>query len=255
MDVPSVLAILDVARRALSVHRYETADGSRWQVRWRDHTGRVRTRSVTSKTEATALDDRHQGAQVQGRGTPPPRPRTRSPTAYDEWLRLRAARASRHAHPARLQADVGQTHPGTRLRRPPPHRSGRGPGAYLRSSPPTMRDEWRRPCCPAQDAGRPLRGAHRLRRVEEALRPIRSGRMRKPPGNPAAHPAPLPAAGRRAHPSADAAPALPRGTRAPVGDACLVSAPQLRAASDPARPSRLTWDDVGQPHPRHRQGR
>jgi hypothetical protein len=55
MDVPShphprALGAL------MSVQRYETADGSRWRVRWREANGRMRSRSCTSKREAVAFD-------------------------------------------------------------------------------------------------------------------------------------------------------------------------------------------------------
>ena len=80
---------------ALSIHRYETADGSRWQVRWRDHTGRVRTRSVTSKPEATALDADIKARKFKGEALPRPSKDTLA-TAYDEWLRLRAPSLATH---------------------------------------------------------------------------------------------------------------------------------------------------------------
>jgi hypothetical protein len=39
----------------MSVHPYTTKDGTRWQVRWREANGKLRTRSLTSKRDALAF--------------------------------------------------------------------------------------------------------------------------------------------------------------------------------------------------------
>jgi integrase len=40
----------------VSIHRYETGDGTRWRVRWRDPGGKLRSATVLSKGEARTLD-------------------------------------------------------------------------------------------------------------------------------------------------------------------------------------------------------
>jgi integrase len=79
----------------ISVHRYETADGSRWQVRWRDANGRVRTKSLTSKSEATALDADVKARKFKGDALPRYGKESLA-GAYDEWLRLRGNTLAPH---------------------------------------------------------------------------------------------------------------------------------------------------------------
>lgn len=74
--------------RPMSVHRYATQDGPRWQVRWREN-GRVRTRSLTSKREAVAFDADVKAKKFKGESLPRAAKDTLA-DAYNQWLRLRA---------------------------------------------------------------------------------------------------------------------------------------------------------------------
>jgi len=75
----------------VSVQRYDTDDGARWRVRWREHDGRMRSRSVTSKREALALDDDVKARRFKGEALPRATRDTLA-DAYAEWLRLRGSR-------------------------------------------------------------------------------------------------------------------------------------------------------------------
>src|SRR5579884_3484560 len=74
----------------LSVHSYKTADGTRWQVRWREANGRVRTRSLTSKRDAIAFDADVKTRKHKGEALPRAGRETLA-AAYDEWWRLRGS--------------------------------------------------------------------------------------------------------------------------------------------------------------------
>src|SRR5579875_226999 len=74
----------------MSVQRYETVDGSRWRVRWREPTGRMRSRTVTSKREALALDSDAKPRKFKGAALPRP-PKDTVADAYEQWLRLRGS--------------------------------------------------------------------------------------------------------------------------------------------------------------------
>jgi integrase len=74
----------------MSVHAYKTADGTRWQVRWRETNGRVRTRSLTSKRDALAFDADVKARKHKGEALPRPGRETLA-AAYDEWWRLRGS--------------------------------------------------------------------------------------------------------------------------------------------------------------------
>jgi integrase len=74
----------------VSVHAYKTGDGTRWQVRWREATGKVRTRSFTSKREANAFDADVRARKFKGEALPRPG-RESLAAAYDEWFRLRGS--------------------------------------------------------------------------------------------------------------------------------------------------------------------
>jgi len=75
----------------VSVQRYDTDDGARWRVRWREHDGRMRSRSVTSKREALALDADVKARRFKGEALPRATRDTLA-DAYAEWLRLRGSR-------------------------------------------------------------------------------------------------------------------------------------------------------------------
>jgi integrase len=74
----------------MSVQRYDTADGVRWRVRWREVNGRMRSRTMTSKREATALDADVRARKFKGEMLPRPG-RESLAAAYDEWFRLRGS--------------------------------------------------------------------------------------------------------------------------------------------------------------------
>jgi integrase len=74
----------------VSVQRYDTADGVRWRVRWREANGRMRSRSLTSKREATAFDADVRARKFQGQALPRPGRETLA-VAYDDWFRLHAS--------------------------------------------------------------------------------------------------------------------------------------------------------------------
>lgn len=93
----------------VSVQRYDTADGVRWRVRWREHGGRMRSRSVTSKREALALDADLRARKFKGEALPRPARETLA-AAYDEWWRLRGstlAPATQATYRAVWSAHVG----------------------------------------------------------------------------------------------------------------------------------------------------
>ncbi len=73
----------------MSVQRYETADGTRWRVRWREPSGGMRSTTVPSKRDAVALDADIRARKFRGDALPR-RSRDTLADAYDEWLRLRA---------------------------------------------------------------------------------------------------------------------------------------------------------------------
>jgi integrase len=74
----------------VSIQRYETADGTRWRVRWREAGGRMRSRSVNGKREATALDADIRSRKFTGQALPRPGNETLA-AAHDEWWRLRGS--------------------------------------------------------------------------------------------------------------------------------------------------------------------
>lgn len=79
----------------MSVQRYETADGVRWRVRWREGNGHMRSRTVGSKREALALDADVKARKYKGDALPRAGRDTLA-TAYDEWWRLRGSTLAPH---------------------------------------------------------------------------------------------------------------------------------------------------------------
>jgi integrase len=74
----------------VSVHAYKTGDGPRYQVRWREAHGKVRTRAFVSKREANAFDIDIKARKFKGDALPRPGKQTLA-AAYDEWYRLRGS--------------------------------------------------------------------------------------------------------------------------------------------------------------------
>jgi integrase len=77
----------------MSVDRYETADGTRWRVRWREGNGKARARSLTSKEAALALDADIRAKKFTGQALPRAG-RESLAVAYEEWWRLRGSQLS-----------------------------------------------------------------------------------------------------------------------------------------------------------------
>jgi integrase len=74
----------------MSIQRYETVDGTRWRVRWREAGGRMRSRTVMGKREAIAFDADIRSRKYTGQALPRPGTETLA-AAYDEWWRLRGS--------------------------------------------------------------------------------------------------------------------------------------------------------------------
>ncbi len=70
----------------MSVHPYKTADGTRYQVRWREGK-RVRTRTLLGKKEANDFDVEVKSRRLRGEVMPRPGRETLA-VAYDEWKAL-----------------------------------------------------------------------------------------------------------------------------------------------------------------------
>jgi integrase len=73
---------------AVSVHPYKTADGTRYQVRWREGK-RVRTRTMLGKKEALALDAEVKARRFRGEVIPRASRDTLA-MAYEQWKELYA---------------------------------------------------------------------------------------------------------------------------------------------------------------------
>ncbi len=102
MDVPFA-SPLQEPETPVSVQRYETDDGTRWRVRWREGGGRMRSRTVMGKREALALDADLRARKFKGE----PLPRAGKETlaaAFDEWWRLRASNLSENTQRTYLAA-------------------------------------------------------------------------------------------------------------------------------------------------------
>ena len=74
----------------MSLRSYQTKDGVRHQVQWRDHQRKLRGRTFTSKTEAIAFDADIKSKKFRGETLPRPGKETLA-VAYEEWFRLRGA--------------------------------------------------------------------------------------------------------------------------------------------------------------------
>lgn len=67
----------------VSFQRYETADGTRWRVRWREN-GRMRSRSFLSRNDARGFDADVKARQYRGDSLPKSGKQTLA-GAFDEW--------------------------------------------------------------------------------------------------------------------------------------------------------------------------
>ena len=72
----------------MSLRSYQTRDGVRWQVQYRDHQKKLRGRTFTSKTAAQAFDIDIKAKKFRGDAIPKPGKHSLA-AAYDEWYRLR----------------------------------------------------------------------------------------------------------------------------------------------------------------------
>lgn len=68
----------------MSVHRYETADGTRWRVRWRTTDGKLQSKTLASRREADALDGDIKARKLRADVLPQPSRWTLA-RAWDEW--------------------------------------------------------------------------------------------------------------------------------------------------------------------------
>lgn len=71
----------------MSVQRYQTADGTKWRVRYRQADGRMRSRTFLSKRDAVAHDNDIKARKHKGDALPRPARETLGAT-YDEYVRL-----------------------------------------------------------------------------------------------------------------------------------------------------------------------
>lgn len=91
----------------MSVHPYKTADGTRYQVRWREGK-RPRGRTFANRREANAYDVQVKAQKLRGETMPQARRETLA-TTYAEWLRLYApklAKSTLEVHEAVWDAHV-----------------------------------------------------------------------------------------------------------------------------------------------------
>jgi integrase len=75
----------------MSVQRYETKDGTRWRVRWREADGRMRSRTTSSRKEANDLDTTMKARRHLGVGIPPTNRMTVG-QLWEEWWDLRSGK-------------------------------------------------------------------------------------------------------------------------------------------------------------------
>src|SRR5450759_3803790 len=92
IDVPSGTT---PKKRSMSVQAYQTADGVQWRVRWREADGSMRSRTVTNKRAAQALDVEVKARKYRGEAVPRSGRETLAAT-YDEWKALRAPLLAKH---------------------------------------------------------------------------------------------------------------------------------------------------------------
>ncbi len=83
----------------MSFQRYETGDGTRWRVRWRDELGKMHSRSFLSRNDARGFDAEVKAGKFRGDFVPRSGKQTLA-GAYADWTRVRARRRS-----GRTQAD------------------------------------------------------------------------------------------------------------------------------------------------------
>jgi integrase len=225
----------------VSVHRYDTADGARWQVRWREANGRVRTRSLHSRREAIAFDADVKARKFKGEGMPRATKDTLA-EAWEQWLRLRGpdlAPQTLTIYKYAWNAHIKQT--GFDLHRLTDLVSNPMLLDELRAD---MRDRGVGPA--AQRKTLTVLSALLTRCVEWKKIPTNPvWRTPKPPGTPQRHPHPFPPLVierirlrmfRRA--------TRPAYDLRPYGDACLVTL-LAYAGLRPGEALALRWEDVG----------
>jgi integrase len=101
----------------MSVQAYQTADGVQWRVRWREPDGTMRSRTMTNKRAAAALDVEVKARKFRGEAIPRPGRETLA-TAYEEWRSLRApllAKSTRDTYETLWNAHVNDRHDGHTL--------------------------------------------------------------------------------------------------------------------------------------------
>src|SRR4051812_14375472 len=73
----------------MSVHRYETKDGTRWRVRWRDGRRQMRSRSCLSRKEAEGLDAEIKARRFRNEPLPSQAGNLTLAGAWEAWKALR----------------------------------------------------------------------------------------------------------------------------------------------------------------------
>ena len=74
----------------MSIHRYETGDGTRYRVRWRDLDGKLRSATVLSKGDANNLDTDIKARKLRAELLPTPSRETLD-QAFDKWMKANEA--------------------------------------------------------------------------------------------------------------------------------------------------------------------
>jgi integrase len=77
----------------MSVQRYDTEDGSRWRVRWREPNGHMRSRTLMSRSAAIAFDADVKSRKYRGEALPRASRETLA-EAHAQWWKLRGYKLS-----------------------------------------------------------------------------------------------------------------------------------------------------------------
>jgi integrase len=224
----------------MSVQRYETADGSRWRVRWRESSGQMRSRTVTSKSEATALDADLLAKKFKGEALPRPGRETLA-AAYDEWWRLRGSQLSTNTQ--RTYTSVWNAHVKDRF---DSHRISElaSDPQLLEEFTAEMRDRDVGPAAQRKVLAvmsAVLTAAVRWKKI--ATNPVRQ--VPKPPATRQRHPHPFPpVVVERIRIRMRRRPTIDGTGRRPIGDACLVSLLSY-AGLRPGEALALRFNDIG----------
>jgi integrase len=225
----------------VSVQRYETADGTRWRVRWREANGTMRSTTVPSKSAAVALNSDIKARKFKGDALPRPAKDTLA-DGYEQWLRLRGpnlAPQTLSVYKYAWNAHIGQpgfdVHRLTDLVADP---------MLLEELTAGMRERGVGPA--AQRKALVVLSAVLTACVDWKKIPTNPvWRMPKPPGTPQRHPHPFPPLViERIRLRMLRRPTRPADNPRVMGDGCLVSLLSY-AGLRPGEALALRWGDVG----------